>query len=774
LDNRLRFLIALLAMSTTTIPGKAAAAAREILKRLHDVMAARSPAQAKLNQVVQIVGEALSSEVCSIYLLRDGVLELYATRGLKQEAVHVTKLAPGEGLVGTIAAKVEMLNLDEATSHPDFAYRPETGEELFHSFAGVPIIRRERAVGVLAVQHIDPRRYLDVEIEALQTTAMVLAELIAGAGLIDEQQGGGRGPRDDSPATLQGLKLVEGMGRGHAVYHQPRVLIEHTVAEDIEAERHRVYSAFAKMREQIDRMMREADFGAGGEHQEVLETYKMFAYDEGWSRRINEAIDSGLTAEAAIERVQQHTRMRMRSIDDPLLADRMHDLEDLANRLLRIVSGQLGTAAQMGLRQDSILVARNLGPAELLEYDRRRLKGVILEEGSLTAHVTIVARAMGVPVIGRVKQVKHQISEGDLILLDGVQAAAFVRPNAAIEEAFATKLVLGAKRRAEFAAMRELPPQTKDGRRITMMVNAGLRDDLASLDQTGADGVGLFRTEFQFLVSATLPQRDRQIRFYRDVLDAAGDRPVIFRTVDVGGDKALPYMTDDGVREENPAMGWRALRLALDRDALMKAQARALIEAAAGRTLHVMFPMVSEPWEFDEAHALFEAQRNWLAGHGKPLPAAIRYGAMLEVPALAEVLDLLLPKLDFLSIGTNDLTQFLFAADRSLPKLAERFDWLSPAILRFLHRVVRESDAASTPVSICGEMGGRTLEAMALIGLGVERLSITPAAVGPVKAMIRTLDAAKLRAAMATWLAQPPANLRATLAEWAEAEGVAV
>jgi len=754
----------------------AANAAREILTRLHDVMASRTPAQTKLNRVVQIIGEALHSEVCSIYLLRDGALELFATRGLKQEAVHVTKLALGEGLVGTIAEDVETLNLDEATSHPDFAYKPETGEELYHSFAGVPIVRRERAVGVLAVQHADPRRYDDVEIEALQTVAMVLAELIAGAGLIDDHAALSAGARDSGPLRLDGLKLVEGMGRGFAVFHQPRVHIEHTVAEDTEAERHRVYSAFAKMREQIDRMMREAEFGVAGEHQDVLETYKMFAYDEGWGRRINEAIDSGLTAEAAIERVQQRTRMRMREIDDPLLADRMHDLEDLSNRLLRIVSGQLGTAAQMGLRQDSILVARNLGPAELLEYDKRRLKGVILEEGSLTAHVTIVARAMGIPVLGRVKNVRRLFSEGDLLLLDVNQGFAFVRPANQMEEAFESKLALGQKRRAEFAAMRELPPVTKDEVRITLMVNAGLRDDIAALDVTGADGIGLFRTEFQFLVSATLPQRERQQRLYRDVLEVAGDRPVVFRTVDIGGDKALPYMVQDGSeeREENPAMGWRALRLALERDALMKVQARALIEAAAGRVLYVMFPMVSEPWEFDQARELFVAQHAWLASRNKMLPTAIRYGTMLEVPALAEVLDLLLPKLDFLSIGTNDLTQFLFAADRANPKLAERFDWLSPAILRFLRRVIAQSQDASVPVGICGEMGGRTLEAMALIGLGVDRLSITPAAVGPVKAMIRSLDTAALRAAMAEWLAAPPANMRATLQGWAAANEVAL
>ena len=750
----------------------AAASAREILTRLHDVMAGRNPAQAKLNAVVGIIAEALDSEVCSIYLLREGVLELFATRGLSEEAVHVTKLALGEGLVGTIAEEVEVLNLDEAASHPDFAYRPETGEERFRSFAGVPIIRRERAVGVLAVQHIDQRGYQDVEIEALQTVAMVLAELIANAGLIDTATTGGDRVQSTAAVRVAGQKLVDGMGSGFAVFHQPRIVVEHTVAEDTDAERHRVYAAFDKMREQIERMTAQAEFGGGGEHEEVLETYKMFAYDEGWARRINEAIDSGLTAEAAIERVQQRTRQRMRQIDDPLLADRMHDLEDLANRLLRIVSGQMGTAAQMGLRQDTILIARNLGPAELLEYDKRRLKGVILEEGSLTAHVTIVARAMGVPVLGRARGIRGAVAEGDLLLLDVAEAAVFARPSPAMEEAFEARITLRQKRKAAFAALRDVPPETKDGHRVTVMVNAGLRDDVAALDITGADGIGLFRTEFQFLVSATLPQRERQQRLYKEVLDAAGDKPVIFRTVDIGGDKALPYLTHDHGEEENPAMGWRALRLALERDGLMKAQARALLEAAAGRTLNVMFPMVSEAWEFDEAKALFEAQRTWIQGRGRKLPLEIRYGAMLEVPALAEQLDLLLPKLQFLSIGTNDLTQFLFAADRANPKLAERYDWLSPSILRFIARVAGPCRDAEVKLAVCGEMGGRTLEAMALIGLGIDRLSITPAAVGPIKAMVRSLDRGAIMQAMTTLLANPPRDVRAALCDWAAQAGV--
>jgi len=751
----------------------AAAAARAILTSLHEVMASRAGAQAKLNQIVEIIGEKLNSEVCSIYLLREGMLELFATRGLNQAAVHVTRMAVGEGLVGTIAANIETLNLAEAAAHPDFAFFPETGEERFHSFAGVPIVRRARAVGVLGVQHVEPRRYEEVEIEALQTVAMVLSELIANADLIDDEDVLGADAHLTGHDRIQGLTLVKGLASGVAVFHQPRVTIEHVVAEDTEAERQRVYLAFDKMREQIDRMASQAEFGMGGEHGEVLETYRMFAYDEGWSRRINEAIDSGLTAEAAIERVQQRTRMRMRQIDDPLLADRMHDLEDLSNRLLRIVSGQLGTAASLGLKGDAILIARNLGPAELLEYDRRRLKGVILEEGSLTAHVVIVARAMGVPVVGRIRGLRAKVREGDQLLLDGDQGVVDVRPAPSLTEAFEARFARNRERQALYAAMRDVEPISADGQRIRVMINAGLRDDMPMLNLTGADGIGLFRTEFQFLVSATLPARERQTRLYRDVLDAAGDRPVVFRTVDIGGDKVLPYLRhNDGETEENPAMGWRALRVALEREGLLKVQARALLEAAGGRTLNVMFPMVTEPWEFDAARAVFDSQLAFLKRQKKLLPDSIRYGAMLEVPALAECLDILAPRLSFLSIGTNDLTQFLFAADRANPKLAERYDWLSPAILRFLHRVVLTVAPSGTDVTVCGEMGGRRLEALALLGIGITRLSITPAAVGPIKELVRKVDLPAIRAAMEGWLAHPPANLRAEIAAWATARGI--
>ncbi|HSG33680.1 MAG TPA: phosphoenolpyruvate--protein phosphotransferase, partial [Sphingomonadaceae bacterium] len=433
------------------------------------------------------------------------------------------------------------------------------------------------------------------------------------------------------------------------------------------------------------------------------------------------------------------------------------------------------TAAKMGLREDAVLIARNLGPAELLEYDKRRLKGVIMEEGSLTAHVVIVARAMGVPVIGRVRNARSLIRQGDLLLVDADQGIVTARPSQSVADAFEARFARSKERQAAYAKLRDVEPFSKDGTRITVMMNAGLRDDIAMLSLTGADGIGLFRTEFQFLVSATMPQRERQTRLYRDVLEGAGEKPVVFRTVDIGGDKSLPYLrSEHSGNDENPAMGWRALRLALEREGLLKAQARSLIEAAGGRTLNVMFPMVSEPWEFDAARVVFEEQLAFLKKQKKQLPVEIRYGVMMEVPALAEVLDLLLPKISFLSIGTNDLTQFLFAADRANPKLAERYDWVSPSILRFIKRIVTATAGHDVDVTVCGEMGGRRLEALALLGLGIERLSITPASVGPIKSLVRKVDLGQIRQAMNGWLGAPPPDMRRAIEHWAAARDIDV
>lgn len=745
---------------------------RGLLRRLREVMAEAGTVEERLARVVRNIAANMVAEVCSAYLLRGDELELYATEGLNPEAVHKTRLKVGEGLVGDIAAHARPLALADAQTHPQFAYKPETGEEIYHSLLGVPILRDNRVIGVLVVQNQTRRQYAEEEVEALETIAMVLAEMVASG-----QLGGGEDlvaatRASTMPFRVDGRMLSEGLAIGVAVLHEPRIHVEKTIADDIPREKERLDAAVASMRDQVNKMLEAPDNDIVGESRDVLETYKMFAHDTGWLAKLHQAVDSGLTAEAAVQRVQGDTRHRMQAITDPYLRERLADLDDLANRLLLHLTGKANHLASEGLPDNAILLARSMGPAELLDYDRRKLQGVILEEGSSVSHVAIVARALSIPVIGGVEGVIAKVEPGDTVVVDGDHAQVFVRPAPDVVSAFHQSVSLRRARLAKYAAQREDPSITADGTAIAMLVNAGLLIDLNHLDETNADGIGLYRTELQFMVRPTMPKAEAQTAIYRRVIEHAGDRPVVFRTLDIGGDKVLPYLVK--YPEENPAMGWRAIRLTLDRPALLKVQLRALLEAAAGRSLHVMFPMVAEVDEFRRARRLLDREVQRLISLRKPVPLKVQVGSMLEVPALAWQLPALLPLVDFISVGSNDLMQFMFAADRGNTKLADRYDPLSPAMLSFLHWVVQQCHAAGKPITMCGEMGSRPLEAMALLGLGFRRLSMPANAVGPVKEMLRSLSVPALAEYMSKLYASPEHSVRGPLEEFARENGVIV
>ncbi len=745
---------------------------RGLLRRLREVMAEAGTVEERLGRVVRNIAANMVAEVCSVYLLRNDDLELYATEGLNPDAVHKTRLKVGEGLVGDIASNARPLALADAQNHPQFAYKPETGEEIYHSLLGVPILRDSRVIGVLVVQNQTRRQYADEEVEALETIAMVLAEMVASGQLSSGEDLAAVSRASTLPFRADGRMLSEGLAIGVAVLHEPRIHVEKTIADDIPYEKERLDAAVASMRDQVNRMLEAPDSDIVGESREVLETYKMFAHDTGWLAKLHQATESGLTAEAAVLRVQADTRHRMQAITDPYLRERLADLDDLANRLLLHLTGKPTHSAAENLPDNAILFARSMGPAELLDYDRRKLQGVVLEEGSSVSHVAIVARALSIPVIGGCEGVIARVEPGDTVVVDGDHAQVFVRPAPDVITAFHQSLSLRKARLAKYAAQRDDPPVTRDGTRISLLINAGLLIDLSHLDETRADGIGLYRTELQFMVRPTLPKAEAQTAIYRRVIEHAGDRPVVFRTLDIGGDKVLPYLVKHP--EENPAMGWRAIRLALDRPALLKVQLRALLSAAAGRKLHVMFPMIAEVDEFRRARRLLDREVQRMVNLRKPVPVGIAVGTMLEVPALAWQLPALLPLVDFVSIGSNDLMQFLFATDRGNPKVADRYDPLSPSMLGFLHWVVQQCRAAGKPITLCGEMASRPLEAMALIGLGLERLSMPANAIGPVKEMLRSLDIPQLTGFMAGLYASPEHSVRAQLEEFARENGVIV
>jgi phosphotransferase system enzyme I (PtsP) len=703
--------------------------------------------QERLDRIVHHIARNMVAEVCSLYVLRaDSMLELYATEGLNRSAVHQAQLRLGQGLVGTIAASARSLNLSDAQKHPAFAYLPETGEEAYHSFLGVPVLRAGRTLGVLVVQNRTMRQYREDEIEALETTAMVIAEMIASGDLARLSRPGIE--LDLSrPVTISAASFNEGVGLGHVVLHEPRIVVTNLFNEDSEEEVERLEGALGTLRLSLDDMLSRREVAFEGEHRAVLEAYRMFADDTGWVRRLQEAIRNGLTAEAAVEKVQSDTRARMMHMTDPYLRERMSDFDDLANRLLRLLMGHGPEMLASSLPRDAIIVARSMGAAELLDYPREKLRGLVLEDGSITSHVVIVARAMGIPVAGQARGAVSMAENGDAAIVDGVDGLVHLRPTPDVEAAYAEKVRFRARRQELYRELRKKPSVTKDGVAIDLLMNAGLAVDLPQLAEAGAAGIGLFRTELQFMVASTFPRAEAQERLYRDVLDAAAGKPVTFRTIDIGGDKVLPYfkLAD---QEENPALGWRAVRLTLDRPGLMRTQMRALLKAAGGRELRVMLPMVTEIAEIRQAREIIDREVRHLARFAHHLPTRLKLGAMIEVPSLMWQLEELMNLVDFVSVGSNDLFQFVTATDRGNSRVGDRFDPLCVPFLRLLRQITEAGREAGTPVTLCGELAGRPISAMALLGVGYRSISMSPAAIGPVKAMLTELPLEALTALM--------------------------
>ncbi len=746
---------------------------RVLLRRLRELMQEPLEPQDRLDRIVHDIASNMVAEVCSLYVLRaDSVLELYATEGLNKNAVHLAQLRLGQGLVGTIAASARPLNLSNAQEHPAFAYLPETGEEIYNSFLGVPVLRAGRTLGVLVVQNKTMRHYRDDEVEALETTAMVIAEMIASGDLARLTRPGLELDLK-RPASFTGLSFNDGVGLGHVVLHEPRIVVTNLFNEDSDEEIRRLETSLGSLRLSIDDMLSRRDVNFEGEHREVLEAYRMFANDRGWVRRLEEAIRNGLTAEAAVEKVQSDMRARMIHMTDPYLRERMSDFDDLANRLLRQLLGRGPEDVAASLPKDAIIVARSMGAAELLDYPRDKLRGLVLEDGAATSHVVIVARAMGIPVAGQVKGAVSMAENGDPVIVDGEEGTIHLRPQSDLEAAYAEKVRFRARRQELYRELRKKPSVTKDGVPVDLLMNAGLAVDLPQLAEAGAAGIGLFRTELQFMVASTFPRVEAQERLYRDVLDAANGKPVTFRTIDIGGDKVLPYFKN-AAPEENPALGWRAIRLTLDRPGLLRTQIRALLKAAGGRDLKLMLPMVTELGEIAQAREIIEREVRHLSRFAHHLPNSLKLGAMLEVPSLLFQLDELMKAVDFVSVGSNDLFQFVMAVDRGNTQLSDRFDPLSVPFLRALKQVADAGHRNNTPVTLCGELAGKPLSAMALIGLGYRSISMSPASIGPVKAMLTELPVEELKGFFDDNLNAPSTGMpmRALLQAFADDRGI--
>ena len=711
---------------------------RKLLGRLRDLMAGDDPGQARLDKITQLVAGSTGSEVCSIYLFRDeDTLELCATEGLNPEAVHQTRMKLGEGLVGRVARRRRVVNTADAPSEKGFRYMPETGEEIFSSFLGVPIQRLGDSLGVLVVQSKEAREFSADEVYALEVVAMVLAEMTELGAFVGE--GAALTALHSQPVLVRGTTGQEGAAEGHVWLHEPRVVVANPIADDPDVELARLRDGVEELRVGVDKMLAMAK--GDKDQSEVLEAYRMFANSKGWMRRMEEDIGSGLSAEAAVEKEQSLARARMGQASDNYLRERLADLDDLSNRLLRILTGQ-GQDTGAELPENPILVARNIGPAELLEYGRS-LKGIVLEGGSVGSHAAIVARALAIPLVINAARMTTEALNGDHIMVDGDQGIVHLRPDDTVVTAFRDKMAMQAEAQSRYASIRDLPAETLCGNTIALHMNAGLMADLPSLHSSGAEGVGLFRTELQFLVRNKMPQRSELSAIYKRVIDAADGKRVTFRTLDIGSDKVLPYMKPTD--EPNPALGWRAIRVGLDRPGVMRMQLQALMRAAEGRPLTIMFPFIAQYEEYTQARAEVDKALEREAKLGHVLPSKLEVGTMLETPSLAFSPRKFFEDVEFVSIGGNDLKQFFFAADRENERVRRRYDTLNVSFLGMIERIVERCADTNTPLSFCGEDAGRPVEALAFAAIGLRSLSMRPASIGPVKSLLRRSNLEEVR-----------------------------
>ena len=733
---------------------------RKLLGRLRRALAEDSAGQERLDRIVELIATSMQTEVCSIYLFRDAdTLELCATEGLQAESVHQTRMRLGEGLVGRVARTRQVVNTADAPSAKGFRYMPETGEERYSSFCGVPIQRLGDALGVLVVQSKDARAFTPDEVYALEVVAMVLAEMTELGAFVGE--GAALSARHQQPVMFRGMIGQEGASAGNVYLHEPRVVVTNPISDDPETELERLRAAVDTLRTTVDDLL-SSNRAMSADQVEVFEAYRMFANSRSWMRRMEADVTTGLSAEAAVEKEQSLARSRLGQAEDAYMRDRLHDLDDLSNRLLRILTGQgKNTGAEMP--ENPILIAKNIGPGELLDYGKT-LRGIVLEEGSVGSHATVVARAWAIPLVINAKGITTEALNGDAILVDGEQGVVHLRPDDSVKNAFADKLAMQTRAQERYASLRELPAQALCGTVVALHMNAGLMADLPSLPSSGAEGVGLFRTELQFLIRSQMPKRQELSALYARVIDAAGGKRVAFRTLDIGSDKVLPYMK--AIEEPNPAMGWRAIRVGLDKPGILRMQLQALIRAANGGPLAVMFPFVTLHGEFRAARAELDKAIAREERLGNPLPSKLEVGAMLETPSLAYAPDAFFREVDFISVGGNDLKQFFYAADRENELVRRRYDMLNGSFLSFLQTIVARCDALGTALSFCGEDAGRPLEALVLAAIGFRSLSMRPASVGPVKHLLRQVDLGKAGAAVSEALAAGEQDIREFINAW--------
>ena len=741
-----------------------------ILRLLRQITEGPDAISVKLDKIISMIVEQMQADAGACYLVvDDNYLELFASYGFNQNIAHKINLRVGEGLVGDVAANRRSLAVEDAWKHPKFSYKPEMGEEKYKSFVGVPITRLGKVIGVLTLQNKKKYEYSVLEIEILETVSMFLSELLASDEIKTLKNQLIRERGQSGKERYKGISLSKGYGLGNAIVHRRRQIVTKIFAEDKEKELQKLEFAHTQMNKDLDEKFNATKLGIG-EHVDILDAYRMFAKDKGWYKKIADNVSSGLTAEAAVERAYEDMWKRLSGTNDSYLKERLHDLRDVADRLLGYLSGDTGKERIES--NDIIVVAQTMGPADLMDYDYKKIRGLIIEDGTPTMHVAIVAKALGIPVIAKIKGIFDEIKTGEQVAIDGNEGYVYLKPGKQIQDKIKARIAEKEEMMARMAALKDLPSTTLDGTKINLYINVGLTFDLDYFATTNCDGVGLYRTEIPFMASEVMPDVEQQMKYYKDLMDKAGDKKVVFRSLDVGSDKLLPYWSNSG--EENPAIGWRSIRITLDRRAILRKQMRAFLRAAAGKELNVMFPMISNLAEFEDAKETLMIELEKEKRRGSDIPSKVNVGLMIEVPSVVFQLDEILKHADFISIGTNDLAQFIFACDRGNPRLTERYDVLSAPFLSMLQEIINKANQHKVYCSVCGEMAGNPIEALALIGLGFRNLSMSGSSLGRVKTMIRSLNIEDIEDYIKILLKSNKRTLRPQLISYAYDHGIEI
>ena len=715
------------------------------LRKIVQEVNAAKDLKAALSIIVQRVKEAMGSQVCSVYLLdpESNRFVLMATDGLNKRSIGKVSMAPSEGLVGLVGSREEPLNLEDAASHPRYRYFAETGEERYASFLGAPIIHHRRVMGVLVVQQKERRQFDEGEEAFLVTMSAQLAGVIAHAEATGSIRGLGRQGKGVQEAKFVGVPGAPGAAVGTAVVVLPPAdlnVVPDRSVDDIAAELELFDRALGWVREDMQELSEKLATQLRKEERALFDVYLMMLEDAALGNEVRKVIRTGQWAQGALRQVVLDHVNRFELMDDAYLRERASDVRDLGRRLLAYLQEERKTS--LVYPDNTILVSEELSPAMLGEVPEGKLLGLISVTGSGNSHVAIFARAMGIPTVMGVVDLPYSKIDGIKLIVDGYHGEVFTNPSELLSKQYAEVVEEERQLTEGLDALRALPCETLDGHRMPLWVNTGLLADVARAQQRGAEGVGLYRTEVPFMINERFPSEKEQLATYREQLQAFHPLPVTMRTLDIGGDKALSYFP---IKEENPFLGWRGIRVTLDHPEIFLVQTRAMLKASEGlNNLRILLPMISGTQELEEALHLIHRAWGEVRDEGTDVPLP-PIGVMIEIPAAVYQTRELARQVDFLSVGSNDLTQYLLAVDRNNPRVADLYDFLHPAVLQALQKVVNDAHLEGKPVSICGEMAGDPAAAVLLLAMGFDSLSMNATNLPKVKWLLRQVTQSKAR-----------------------------